>query len=364
LRSITAFVVIITSSLLISSLLLLPTNSNSLQSISIPSFGTIQGESAFAKIVTWGDGSTETVKVDNFGQIFLNDTLTVAFGLNIVAIRTSDEDVTSEKVLTTLQDAGVRFMALDIPSWLNVTEGLDWMSFWMPKLYAHRMWVVLYIQQTPNNPPDLNVTSAFARISDIIDGIRNQTWANMIFAVGYNWELDLPNWNFTDAQVEQFLSSLHPLVKEKVDSSMIGAVPIMGKHSATISTFGTVPIIKYSDIPNWDFYYDVNSSDGWQAYYDQRAQVYHQQTLPKAGKGGFHIWFSDTGATSGGLPANDQYSPSMFQYMYKGGGYNDTSAIFLWVLQWYYPYDYSAFDMNGNPNPWFANVLNYYFSNH
>ena len=202
------------------------------------------------------------------------------------------------------------------------------------------------------------MTSAFARISGIIDGINNQTWANMIFAIGYNWELDLSSWNFTDAQVETFLSSLYPLVREKVDSSIVGPVPVLGKHSAAISTFGTVSIIRYSDIPNWDFYYDLNSSGAGQAYYDEQTQVYNQYTLPMAGKSGFHIWYSDT--ASGGQPANDQYSPDMFRYLYDGGAYNDTSAIFLWVLQWDHPYGYSAFDMDGNPNPWFIGILNFY----
>ncbi len=203
--------VVIASVLLIASLLFLPTSSST------------RAESTFTKIGAWSDGSTETVNLDSRGQISLNGKKTVAFGLNIVTIRATDADVTSNKVLDTLEEGGIRFMALDISSWLSVNEGLAWVNFWMSKLYEHKMWVALYIQQSPNDPPILNVMSAFARISSIIDGINNQTWANIIFAIGYNWELDLSSWNLTDAQVETFLSSLYPLVREKVDSSIIGA---------------------------------------------------------------------------------------------------------------------------------------------
>ena len=327
-------------------------------SINIFTSGTIiQPRLLTEKTVNWSDGSEETITVDDSGTIFLNGQKTVAFGLNIVTIAYQTEDVTAPKVLDTLQAGGVRFMALDISGWLNVNQGVGWIDFWMPKLYEHKMWVALYIQQSPNNPPDLNVSEQAARFLGIIQGITNQTYANMIFTVGYNWELDLSRWNFTDGQVSSYLSQLYPLIKDEVKSSLVGSVPVVGKNSASTSTFGTRPIVQYSDIPTWDFYYDLSDANGWQHSYDVRASAY-LQTMANAGKNASRIWYGDTGANANGEGANELYSPEMLSYLLNQ---SRTGAMFLWVLQWDSPdYKYKAFDMNGNINPWFENILAYY----
>ena len=64
------------------------------------------------KTVKWADGSTETLKVDGSGQIFLNGIKTVAFGLHIVTMNMSGY-ADAGKILKTLQSNGIRFMVLD-----------------------------------------------------------------------------------------------------------------------------------------------------------------------------------------------------------------------------------------------------------
>ncbi len=336
------------------------------------------------KTVKWADGSTETLKVDGSGQIFLNGIKTVAFGLHIVTMNMSGY-ADAGKILKTLQSNGIRFMVLDASSWLNVPQALSWINWWMPWLYSYKMWVVLNIQDNyvQNLPPPggsctiFNVTAANMRVAGIVDGIVNPTYASMIFAVGYNWELD--NIGYSNSQVAQYLSSLYPVVKQTIDSSLIGAVPILGKNMASASPCGTTAIVKYSDIPTYDCYitttgswtqYFASSSSwvtetgNWQANINSLATNFHAQTLPAAGKNGFQVWFGEAGpyATSNN-PNSYTYTPAMLQAYLNDGRYKDTSAIFIWTLEWNSVYPYAAFDFNGNPYPWFANILSYFAAN-
>jgi hypothetical protein len=335
--------------------------------------GTIEQRPLTHKQVIWADSSTETLIIDSLGQIYLNGTKTVAFGLNIVTRSNAGLD---DKILTTLQNGGVRFMALDVSAWLNVPQGLDQINYWMPLLHNHKMWVALYIADTPTNPPRLNVAEQQARISGVINGITNPIWASMIFSVGYNWELDnYYSSGIADMQVATYLSSLYSLVKQMVDSSLIGSVPIVGKNMNMASNSGTTAIVEYSDIPNYDLYltttgsfslYNITTSTwttltgDWQVNFNSYMTAYTKETLPAAGKSGMNIWFAEAGSyTNETDTSNYQFNVTQFNSFYNN---HNTAAIFLWALQWDKPYIYAAFDDNGNPYPWFETILNFYSS--
>jgi hypothetical protein len=327
------------------------------------------------KQVTWEDGTLETLTIDSLGQIYLNGTKTVAFGLNIVTINIAGFIVTN-KILSTLQNSGVRFMALDASTWLDVSSSSGWINYWMPLLYSHKMWVALYVADDyadnlpyPGGSSDIfNAVGANARVAGIVDGITNPTYASMIFAVGYNWELD--NIAFYNAQVSEYLSRLYPLVKQTVDSSLIGHVPIVGKNMQSVSPFGTTAIVQYSDVPNYDLYLNtkgswtqyspshltyINKTGDWQANFNSAVTTYTIETLPAAGKNGMAIWFAEAGDyTDETDPNNYEFNSAQFNSFYN---YVNTAAIFLWALEGNTPNVYAAFDENGNAYPWFTNIL-------
>jgi hypothetical protein len=322
----------------------------------ISSYGAIGYPTIVEKEVIWNDDSTESIKVDEKGQVFLNGRQTVAFGLNIVTIRSSDAHITAIKVLDTLQGYGIRFMALDISSWLTIEQGLNWIKGWMPLLQERKMWVALYIQHG-EEPPILDVNLAFQRISSIIDGITNQTWANMIFLVGYNWELDLGEFGNTAAQLETFLSQLYPLVKEKLNSSIIGKVALVGKNNGGWPDI-VARIVKYSDIPNYDYYLKAP----WKEDCELKLDKFTNEILPLAGKpGNMTIWLSENGYWPDG---NDYYTVEMLQYLLTGAGHYNIGGLFFWMLQdWSETsslYKFAAFDMDGNPKQWFQNLAPYF----
>jgi hypothetical protein len=316
----------------------------------ISSYGMIS-YTAMEKTVTWADGTSETITVDDKGRIFLNGSQKIAFGFHIVARSMKGEPYDSEMVngiLDRLQGWGVRFMSMDCMSWYTDELMRTLLDFWLPKLYEHKMFVTLGIEGKPAY--SIDVDSQYSRISGIIDMIIDQRYADIIFSVACGWELD--DAGYTDEQVETYLSHMHPLVKSKLQASIIGDVPIVAAHSATISETGTIPSVKWSDVPSWDLF----SDDDWRAYIEPRLAVYHDSTLPQAGKEGYRIWFWSNGHASG----VEYYTPEMFQYLLDGGGYKDVSMIFLWCLEWdYADYPNAWFDMEGNPKPQLLDLVPY-----
>ena len=323
------------------------------QSTHIPSYGIIRSAMAVEKMVTWADGTIETIIVDDKGRIFLNGEETIAVGLHIITAMMVGEPEDSQranKILDQLQSFGVRFMTIGCMSWDSLVWIEYWFNFWLPKLYSHKMFVMIEVED-PDYPAPLDPDSQYSRCVAIIDMINDQEYADIIFAFAYAWELDMESGR-TDAEVEAYLSNLYPRVKEKLENSIIGNVVLVTKHSCTISDQGTIPLVKWSDVPNWDMY----PSGDWKAWIDPRLQTYHDQTLPQAEKAGYHIWLNEHGYGGG----NTQYPPEMFQYLLQGGGYNDISLICFWCLEWDNPnYLYAAFDMNGDPKQWFLDLVTY-----
>lgn len=313
------------------------------QSTLVPSYGIIRSANTVEKIVTWADGTSETITVDDKGKIFLNGNQKIAFGFHIITAMMVGEPEDSQranKILDQLQGWGVRFMTVGCMNWDTLDWIRFWLGFWLPKLYSHKMFVMLQYQQIPD--VSLDVDAQYNRFSSIIDMITEQKYADIVFSVLYSWEQD--DFGHTNAEVEAYLSNLYPKVKSKLRRSIIGDVPVIAKHCATISDTGTVQIVKWSDVPNWDMY----PSGDWMTWIDPRLQTYHDHTLPLAGKEGYQIWLQESGH-SGGC---EYYTPELFQYLLDGGGYKDVSLIFLWCLEWYYAdYPNAWFDMEGNPHP-------------
>jgi hypothetical protein len=316
----------------------------------ISSYGTIR---SMENIVTWTDETSETIKVDDQGRIFLNGSQTIAFGFHIITAKLVGEPQDSNQrnaILDQLQVWGVRFMALGCMSWMTLDQLQWWLNFWLPKLYAHKMFVMLEYQESPND--NIDVTTQYNRLSAVIDMVTDQRYADIIFSVCYSWEQDIYTFGHTNEEVETYLSSLYPMVKSKLQSSLIGDVPLVAKHSATDSETGTRQIIKWSDVPCWDLY----SDEDWEAYIAPRLVSYHNTTLPQSEKEGYQIWFQESGNVDG----LEYYTPEMFQYLLDGGGYKDVSLIFLWCLEWdYADYPNAWFDMEGNPKPQLLELVPY-----
>jgi|GEM_PF-5128159 len=323
------------------------------QSTQVPSYGTIRSTIAMEKTVTWADGTIETIIVDDKGRIFLNGEETIAVGLHIITammVGELEDSQRANKILDQLQSFGVRFMTIGCMSWDSLAWIEYWFNFWLPKLYSHKMFVMIEVED-PDYPAPLDPDSHYTRCAAIVDMVNDQRYADIVFAFAYAWELDMETGR-TDEEVEAYLSNLYPRVKEKLENSNIGSVVLSAKHSCTISDQGTIPLVKWSDVPNWDMY----PGGDWKAWLDYRIPIYHDSTLPQAGKSGYQIWFQESGYSGD----NNNYTPELFQYLLQGGGYNDVSLIFIWCLEWDNPdYLYSAFDMEGNPKQWFLDLVPY-----
>jgi hypothetical protein len=329
-----------------------------------------QAASYPSKTVTWGDGTSDTLQVDDKGQVFLNGQPTIAFGFHIVTGLPSsvsgvpvDSEANQIKMLDTLQSWGVRFMSLDLSSWLNMAQSQAWIDWWMPQLYAHKMFVEFAMQEQPAG--DLNVAAQYNRFSQLIDSISDTRSANMIYAAAYAWELDLSSLGHNATQLETYLSSITPQVKAKLALSLIGNVPLVCKMVSPQSTFGSDMFFKYCDPVGYDYYLDPTNMP---AHTDERF-VFYRQRNEYYGKSDYSIWLQENGV----LPeygANwHPYSPQAFQTVLNGGSSNlhDVSELMLWCLNWDSlllengtPYQFPAFDLRGDPYQWILDLVPYF----
>lgn len=306
------------------------------------------------KTITWADNTIETIEVDNKGIIYLNGLETIAFGFHIVTGLPSGQN-NQIKMLDTCASWGVRFMSLDLSSWFSISACQAWIDWWMPQLYAHKMFVEFAMQESPAG--NLDVATQFARFSALIDLIDNQKWANMIYGVTYAWELDLGSFNHNSAQLDAYLTGITPLIKNKLANSLIGKVPLYGKMVAPQSPYGSEQFFEHCEIVGYDYY--VNPTD-MPANCIERFNLYRQLNAVN-GKTGYHIWLQENGVLPSYGANWRPYDPNQFQYVLSGGGQNDVSELMIWCLNWDVGgYAFPAFDLNGNPYQWILALVPYF----
>jgi hypothetical protein len=319
------------------------------------------------KTITWGDGSKETIQVTEKGRIFINGKEVTAFGFNVA--RYGDwGDLTDEaanRALDRLMQDGVRFMALNVHWWLIRQEEIESvLDFWMPKLYAHKMFVLLFMSDAveeegygvPIGQP--TVEWQMNRINIVLNKLsQNKNWADIIFAFGITWELDI-FWTGTSDQIEAYLSTLYTAAKNAT-ASVIGNVPLIGK---VVSGWGQGPehliskaIIRWSDIPCIDFYPTLKDSELDYDWIAPRITLFHE-VADAVGKSGINVWYTEFGLGDG---ENSLFDKQKLEYGLSECGYNDLSLMIIWEL-WDRTGKWSAFDSNGNPLDWYVKIAPYF----
>jgi len=185
---------------------------------------------------------------------------------------------------------------------------------------------------------------------------QNPNWADIIFAFGYTWELDL-FWTGTADQFEAYLSTLYPEVKNAT-ASVIGDVPLIGK---LVSGWGqseehliSKSIVKWSDIPSIDFYPRVIDSELDYDWIAPRIALFHE-VIDAVGKSGINVWYTEFGLWEN----NPLFDKEKLEYGLSEAGYNDLSLMMIWAL-WDRSGIWSAFDSNGNPLDWYVRIAPYF----
>lgn len=364
LRKITSMCIFLVATLL--GCLIIPSYSSLKTYQKISASGIVRA--GIGKTVIWSDGSKETIRVTEQGRIFLNGSEVIAFGFNIY--RYGDwgdwDDATADKALDRLVQDGVRFMELSIPYWFYDSRTLisNLISFWMSKLYNHKMFVFLCMHNpdgTHTASPE-NAEKQMTRINITLELISsNQNWANMIFAFGYSWEQDYFGAH-TAEELEAYLSNLYPRVKSALRESPIGDVPVIAKLS---SPWGrgpehlySKPIIKWSNIPSIDIYYRMKDYDldyDWIANEIARLQA----IMSDVGKTGINVWYSEFGLRRAETSDNSLFTKEILEYGLSEAGYNDLSLMMIWEL-WDRAGLRNAFDVNGDPLPWYERIAPYF----
>lgn len=311
-----------------------------------------------SKTVMWGDGTTETVKVSDASEVFLNGRSVVAFGFHLKHGSENPSPELADQMLSRLQQDGVRFMAINFAYWENSGDWQKDVQFWFPKLYAHKMWVNVQVQFDGEEPPNLrNVNKHFGKHQQIINYIcQDQNWAAIVFSWSDAWEIDYLSTVYESipaGDVEYYCSQMAPKVRNALSTSHIGRVPVTGKAVGTYADPVVISVVKCYDIAGSDHY--IRYGAGWDWWNRMVNQV-----LPNAGKRGHKIWCTEWGMfeTSGspGL-ANTLLQPSDLQQQLV---YGNCGAIFIWTMYKGSSYNFAAFNTDGSAKNWYSQLASHF----
>lgn len=339
--------------------LIIPSYSSSQTYQRISASGIVRA--GMRKTVIWADGSKETIEVTEKGRIFVNGSEVIAFGFHIPNYGDWG-DMTEEaanNALDRLMTDNVRFMELGVPYWYSDSRTLirALLDFWMPKLYNHKMFVLFCLGH--EYPVDTERQMRIVNIT-IEEICTDENWANMIFAFGYNWEMDYffpkPPQNGTSEELEAFLSNLYPRVNSALSSSIIGSIPVIGKLAGPWGEDYSRAVLKWSDIPCVDTYYRLVDTE---IDYDDtalRVAKLHE-IMDEVGKSGINVGYTEFGLW---YKNNALFTKEKLQYGLSDAGYNDLSLMMIWQL-WDRNMDgWNAFDANGDPLDWYLRIAPYF----
>jgi hypothetical protein len=305
---------------------------------------------------------SETLTVNTLGQVFIDGNEIQAIGLHLEHSSVLPSNAIANSMLDKLQTAGIRFMALNIPYWLQPVEWADQIDFWMPKLFAHKMWVQLQPQHDEPEPPVLDADVQMVKHQAIIDRIdANSDWGSIVFSWCGAWELDDAAFSFTNVQVDTYLTAFIPkLAAALALTSNIGSVPIFNKpQSPYDNSHGTYQLGTTCDLTGMDYYYTVTAagSGDFTATVQTRMDDYFSTYLVDVGKTNQYAWWTELGIMNYGL--NSEWSPTLFQEYLGAMTYGKMALGMFWVMWGEAANDYRAFNVDGSIKPWFNALLPY-----
>lgn len=282
------------------------------------------------KLVEWADGSQESIEVTDKGRILVNNQEVKAFGYNICRVRRygiPSEQMIS-KILSWLQNAGVRFMLLSYSR--SEAEWPAYLETWMRQLYAHKMFVLFWSywrNDTLEVAPQYNfVKAAIEKVNEL-----PLEQLDTIYAVGNPWEMST---HFNFEQLDTYLGQIMPMIRDGLHDSLIGGVPLLAKTGHEMWNSGGPAVVKHSDVPCWDCY-------PRQTHVNYGLDRIRREVLPKAGKEGYQIWLTEHGFAvdkqgklcSGNVDPG--YPPELLTRLLDSSYFPECSTIFMWILQYF-----------------------------
>jgi len=157
---------------------------------------SVQGADLVNETITWGDSTWETIRVNSTGHIFVNGTLGTAFGFMLKGTWDPPSESVANLMLDWCENNGLRFMIFIYETNDAVATITSRLAFWIPKLYAHKMFVVLFqVQRTGSKANALDTVqykNKFEAVIDyMIDNNRKEMVVGFIGADEYLWGLDI-----------------------------------------------------------------------------------------------------------------------------------------------------------------------------
>jgi len=321
------------------------------------------------KTVTWSDGTTETLQVDDKGKIFLNGKEVIAVGFHLKHGVPNPNQTVADSMLQRLSNDGVRFMTFNFAGWETDQQILDDINLWMPLLQKYRMWTFLSVQhvQEGNLGPPLDVTTQMVRHQYVINKISaNPTWASMIYGYTNAWELDM--WvgkGYTESQLITYLMAMNTQLHNSLSASNIGLVPILNKPISPENQQGNVAMGQIADLVGMDAYAQVEPTTGQfhQNYIDEMNVLYNTY-LGQCGKAGSHVWHTEWGTFTGVWPnqvlGNSWITSSLLSQAINESGYGTAGSIMIWNM-WNDVSSgqgvWSAFNPGGTPKDWYTKIV-------
>jgi len=306
---------------------------------------------------TWTRNSFgETLQIDTQGYVSLNGRSIIAIGFHLKHGGNNPSSTIANSMLQRLSNDGIRFIVFNFEGMESDSQIVTDINFWMPLLVNYRMWVFLQVQHLKPEPPTLSPSVQMPRNQLVVNTIsQNPAWAHMVFAYSFTWELDI--W-FNDVEVTTYLAQMTPQIRSLLIGSAIGNVPILSKPCGPWNdNHGTVPMGAFADLIGMDYYFSITSSGSgvYSSAVTNFENILHNQYLNQCGKSGYAIWHTEWGILGNGV-YNHEITASMFSQLRTEMGYNDCSAIMIWLMWTQQTDNHAAFNSDGSPTQWYLNI--------
>jgi len=313
-----------------------------------------------AKTVTWTDGTTETIQVGDKGKIYLNGNEGKGFGF-ILKGSWSNQPSTSvaNKMFDWCQDNGVRFMTFIIDAYQSDDDITSRLDFWIPKLYDHEMFMIMWLHPETSTKTSLLDASTYKnKFKLIVDHIISLNKEEMIVAfIGADeWDLNAPAKSITQSELQYWFNDVDPYIRNYLSANNFERPVGYSADSGSASWARDMSYV-YSDFVFQNSFIGSDYPSAWDYHWNEKKGWW-----TNAGKSGYQAWLPSFGYGVGSYADNSKLTPEYFTHHLN---YPELSLMTIWYLWegWYYAVggeEHYMFDLSGNPYSWTQALAPYF----
>ena len=305
--------------------------------------------SGWETTITWGDGTTETITVNSTGHIFLGGSEGIAFGFVLILSGSQPSTSVANNMLDWCQSNGVRFMSLIFHTSMSQSAIESRLDFWIPKLYDHKMFVILWPHpMTATKESMLDATDFKNKFQITVDKIVSMNRKEMVVAfIGSDeWDLHVVNKGISESELQDWFNDVDTYIRNYLSTNSFER-PVGYSVNGGSNWWAKNMSYNYSDFIFQNSFTGSPYESTWDSNWNTKKGWWND-----AGMSAYQAWLPSFGYGVGVNGDNSKLTPEYFAHHLA---YPELSMLTIWYLWegWYNDVEeHYMFDLNGNPYNW------------